>query len=178
MRRGAHISWSNTTSSSSGREQLVQKTCLPCYHRPPVIRPAGLVLLFLAVPRLARADGPVTDRHYTIDAYRGAAVADYRVIGMGGASLATAFGRIVLPLLKPGLIAGWIYIVIVSVRELASSILLYRPGTEVVAVTIWELWQDGQYVELSALGVMMILVLFCFVMLAELVGRRFGIVEA
>jgi iron(III) transport system permease protein len=97
---------------------------------------------------------------------------------MSGASLATTFGRIVLPLLKPGLIAGWIYIVIVSIRELASSILLYSPGAEVVSVTIWEMWQNGQYVELSALGVMMILVLFCFVMLAELVGRRFGVVEA
>src|ERR1700685_917530 len=97
---------------------------------------------------------------------------------MSGASLATTFGRIVLPLLKPGLIAGWIYIVIVSIRELASSILLYSSGTEVVSVTIWELWQNGQYVELSALGVMMILVLFCFVMLAEFFGRRFGVVDA
>jgi iron(III) transport system permease protein len=97
---------------------------------------------------------------------------------MSGASLATTFGRIVLPLLKPGLIAGWIYIVIVSIRELASSILLYSPGTEVVSVTIWEMWQNGQYVELSALGVMMILVLFCFVLLAEFFGRRFGVVEA
>ena len=94
------------------------------------------------------------------------------------AGRATTFGRIVLPLLKPGLIAGWIYIVIVSIRELASSILLYSPGTEVVSVTIWEMWQNGQYVELSALGVMMILVLFCFVMLAEFFGRRFGVVEA
>ena len=42
-----------------------------------------------------------------------------------------ASGMIVLPLLKPGLVAGWIYIAIVSVRELSSSILLYRPGTEV-----------------------------------------------
>jgi iron(III) transport system permease protein len=97
---------------------------------------------------------------------------------MSGASLGTAFRRIVLPLLKPGLIAGWIYIVIVSIRELSSSILLYSPGTEVVSVMIWELWQNGQYVELSALGVMMILVLFCFVMLAQLVGRRFGVAEA
>jgi iron(III) transport system permease protein len=97
---------------------------------------------------------------------------------MSGASLATTFGRIVLPLLKPGLIAGWIYIVIVSIRELASSILLYSSGTEVVSVTIWEMWQNGQYVELSALGVMMILVLFCFVMLAEFFGRRFGVVDA
>ena len=76
---------------------------------------------------------------------------------MSGASLGAVLGRIVLPLLKPGLIAGWIYIVIVSIRELASSILLYSPGTEVVSVTVWELWQNGQYVELSALGVMMIL---------------------
>jgi len=97
---------------------------------------------------------------------------------MSGASLGTTFGRIVLPLLKPGLIAGWIYIVIVSIRELASSILLYSPGTEVVSVTIWELWQNGQYVELSALGVMMIAVLFCFVMLAQFFGRRFGVAEA
>jgi iron(III) transport system permease protein len=97
---------------------------------------------------------------------------------MSGASLGTTFSRIVLPLLKPGLIAGWIYIVIVSIRELASSILLYSPGTEVVSVTIWELWQNGQYVELSALGVMMILVLFCFVMLAQLLGRRFGVAES
>jgi len=29
-----------------------------------------------------------------------------------------------LALLKPGLIAGWIYIVIVSIRELSSSVLL------------------------------------------------------
>jgi iron(III) transport system permease protein len=96
---------------------------------------------------------------------------------MSGASLGSTFGRIVLPLLKPGLIAGWIYIVIVSIRELASSILLYSPGTEVVSVMIWELWQNGQYVELSALGVMMILVLLGFVVLAEFLGRRFGLAE-
>ena len=50
---------------------------------------------------------------------------------------------------------------IVSIRELSSSILLYSPGTEVVSIMIWELWQNGQYVELSALGVMLIILLFC-----------------
>ena len=49
---------------------------------------------------------------------------------------------------------------IVSVRELSSSILLYSPGTEVVSIVIWELWENGQYVELSALGVLFILALF------------------
>jgi iron(III) transport system permease protein len=94
---------------------------------------------------------------------------------MSGASWWTTFRRIVLPLLMPGLMAGWIYVVIVSVRELASSILLYSPGSEVISIMIWELWQNGQYVELSALGVMLIAALFCLVMAAQVAGRRFGV---
>ena len=97
---------------------------------------------------------------------------------MSGASWGTSFRRIILPLLKPGLLAGWIYIVIVSVRELSTSILLYSPGTEVVAIVIWELWENGQYVELSALGVMFIVALFALVMVAQLVGRKFGVKES
>ena len=96
---------------------------------------------------------------------------------MSGASWVTTFWRIILPLLKPGLVAGWIYIVIVSIRELSSSILLYSPGTEVLSVVIWELWENGQYVELSALGVMFIFGLFVLVLAAQWVGRRFGIRE-
>ncbi len=97
---------------------------------------------------------------------------------MSGASWFTSFRRIVLPLLKPGLLAGWIYIVIVSVRELSSSILLYSPGTEVISIVIWEMWQNGQYVELSAFGVMLIVTLFTFVMMAQWIGKRFGVKEA
>jgi len=96
---------------------------------------------------------------------------------MSGASWLMTFRRVILPLLKPGLLAGFIYVMIVSIRELASSILLYSPGTEVVSIMIWELWQNGQYVELSALGVMLIVALFLLVMLAQLVGRKFGIAE-
>ena len=94
---------------------------------------------------------------------------------MSGAGWGTTFWRIVLPLLKPGLLSGWIYIMIVSIRELSSSILLYSPGTEVVSITIWELWENGQYVELSALGVMFILLLFGLVLISQAVGRKFGI---
>jgi iron(III) transport system permease protein len=97
---------------------------------------------------------------------------------MSGATWSMTFRRVVLPLLKPGLLAGFIYVMIVSMRELSSSILLYSPGTEVVAIMIWELWQNGQYVELSALGVMLMLLLLLLVLLAQLAGRRFGIADA
>jgi iron(III) transport system permease protein len=96
---------------------------------------------------------------------------------MSGASWSTTFRRVVLPLLKPGLLAGWIYVMIVSIRELSSAILLYSPDTQVISVVIWELWENGQYVELSALGVMFILMLFALVLTAQALGRRFGIQE-
>src|SRR5438105_4313121 len=97
---------------------------------------------------------------------------------MCGASWTTTFRRIVLPLLKPGLVAGWIYVMIVSIRELSTSILLYSPDTRVVSIVIWELWQNGQYVELSALGVLFILLLFVLVLIARWVGGKYGIREA
>ncbi|NLS07032.1 iron ABC transporter permease [Rhizobium sp. P32RR-XVIII] len=97
---------------------------------------------------------------------------------MSGAGWLTTFWRILLPLLKPGLLAGWIYVVVVSVRELSSSVLLYSSGSEVVSIVIWELWQNGQYVELSAFGVMLIAALFVIVIIAQLVGRRFGVSES
>jgi len=97
---------------------------------------------------------------------------------MSGASWGSTFWRILLPLLKPGLLAGWIYIMIVSIRELGTSILLYSPGTEVISIMIWELWENGQYVELSALGVMFIIALFVLVMVAQLVGKKYGVKEA
>src|SRR3989442_3952211 len=96
---------------------------------------------------------------------------------MSGASWGTTFRRVILPLLNPGLVAGWIYVMIVSIRELSSSILLYSPGTEVLSITIWELWENGQYVELSALGVLFILALFVLVMVAQWLGRKFGVKE-
>ncbi|MFL5311527.1 MAG: hypothetical protein ACJ79H_13835, partial [Myxococcales bacterium] len=80
-----------------------------------MIRPAGLVLLLFALAAPARADGPITDRNYAIDAYRGAAVADYRVIGMGGVSLATAEGAVGLltnpaaAASRPATASSWFY---------------------------------------------------------------------
>ena len=96
---------------------------------------------------------------------------------MSGATWATTFRRIILPLLKPGLLAGWIYVMIVSIRELSTSILLYSPDTQVVSIVVWELWENGQYVELSALGVLFIITLFVLVLIAQWLGRKYGVKE-
>jgi iron(III) transport system permease protein len=97
---------------------------------------------------------------------------------MSGATWGTTFRKIILPLLKSGFVAGWIYIVIVSIRELSSSILLYSPGSEVISIVIWELWENGQYVELSALGVMFIIALFIMVIGMQLISKKYGVKES
>jgi len=94
---------------------------------------------------------------------------------MCGASWWQTFRRIYLPLLFPGLLAGWIYIVMVSFRELSSSILLYSPGNEVLSVLIFSQWENGQFTQLSALGVMMIAVLVMIVAIAQRLGARVGV---
>jgi iron(III) transport system permease protein len=94
---------------------------------------------------------------------------------VSGASWWQQFRRVTLPLLMPGLIAGWIYIVIVSVRELSSSILLYSPGNEVLSIVIWEQWENGQFTELAALGILMIVLLVVLVTIGARLGARVGV---
>ena len=97
---------------------------------------------------------------------------------MSGAGWWHTFRRVVLPLLAPGLIAGWIYIVIVSFRELGASVLLYSPGKEVLSIVIWEQWRDGLLTEVAALGVMLIGALVVLVAIAYKLGARIGVKEA
>ncbi len=69
-----------------------------------------------------------------------------------GASWLQTFVRVTMPLLKPGMIAGWILLFIAFSRELSASILLYAPGTEVLSVVLYDLQQNGQFREISALA--------------------------
>lgn len=97
---------------------------------------------------------------------------------MSGAGWFQTFRRVVLPLLVPGFVAGWIYIVIVSVRELGSSVLLYSPGREVLSIAIWEMWRNGQFPELCALGIVMVGGLVVLVGIAYKLGAKIGVREA
>ena len=94
-----------------------------------------------------------------------------------GAGWFQTFRRVVLPLLVPGLVAGWIYILIVSVRELSSTIILYSPGNEVLSILIWEMNQNGEFPQLAALGVMMVGALIVLVTIAYKLGARIGVRE-
>lgn len=83
--------------------------------------------------------------------------------------------RVLFPLMIPGLLAGWIYIVVVSLRELSSSILLYSPGNEVISIVIWLFNEKGELTTVSAIGVMLVLTLVIFVTVAYRMGAKIGL---
>jgi iron(III) transport system permease protein len=90
-----------------------------------------------------------------------------------GASPMTTMRRIIVPLLIPGIVSGWILMASMFVRELTLSVVLSRPGTEVLAVQILRFAEDGLWGRLSALGIVMILITTALVVIATLVGARF-----
>jgi len=76
---------------------------------------------------------------------------------VAGAGLFDIFRRILLPLLAPMLLAAWIYVFVLAVRELGASVFLVGPGTHVlgtISLTMWE--EGGSYGAVSALGVLQI----------------------
>lgn len=91
---------------------------------------------------------------------------------VSGASWTETFFRVLLPLLRPGLFAAWIYIFIVSTRELSSTIILAGPRNTPLAVMIYDLYTNGNYTLLSALGVLMVVALTVLVMIFQRLGGK------
>ena len=91
---------------------------------------------------------------------------------VAGARWWPTFWRVTVPLLRPALMAAWIYVFIVSMRELSSGILLYSSQSVVLAIRIFDMRDSGQYTAIAALSVMMIVVLVIMVALLQRVGGR------
>ncbi len=90
---------------------------------------------------------------------------------VSGASSMTTMRRIIIPLLIPGVVSAWILMATMYIRELTVSVVLSRPGTEVLAVQILSYAEDGLWGKLSALGIIMILISTALVLLAMYIGN-------
>ena len=53
-----------------------------------------------------------------------------------GASWLQTMTAVLLPLIKPALVASWLMLFVVFIRELGSTILLYAQGTETISVAM------------------------------------------
>lgn len=92
-----------------------------------------------------------------------------------GASWWETFRRVTLPLLRPGFVAGWIYIFIVSFREFSTSILLATGESRVLSILLFTMFEQGQVTIVAAIGILMILTLLTIVAIFYKLSGRVGI---
>jgi iron(III) transport system permease protein len=71
-----------------------------------------------------------------------------------GAGPRLVFVRVVLPLIAAALVSCWLFVFLLAAQNVALPLMLVGPGTEIVAVTLFDLWQNGQVTELAAMGVL------------------------
>jgi iron(III) transport system permease protein len=74
---------------------------------------------------------------------------------------------VVIPLSRPGLIATWLMLFIILVRELGSTILLYGQGTETISVAML-LLSEQNFLYVAALAIIQVVLLsLAFAMLSR-----------
>lgn len=93
---------------------------------------------------------------------------------VAGASWLHCLRRVILPLLSPSFFGGWVFVFLLSARELSMAILLSGPRTPVVSVAIFDLWENGQAGELAALGVIWTGILSSVAVAYYAMARRYG----
>jgi iron(III) transport system permease protein len=91
-----------------------------------------------------------------------------------GGGFWTTFRRVLFPLMRPGLIAGWILLATIFMREFSLSLFLYSPASEPVGPLLYFLWLDGLTGPLGALGMLVSVVSTVLVAVARRYARIAG----
>ena len=92
-----------------------------------------------------------------------------------GATMWQALRDIVLPLVRPGMLAAFFLIFLPALRELTVSIMLYSPTTRTIGVAIYTLNEDGETVVSAALaGVALILIITGQMLINRFTGKTKG----
>jgi iron(III) transport system permease protein len=84
-----------------------------------------------------------------------------------GASRLRALWQITAPLLRTSVIATWCFVFVGTIRELSAAVMLFTSETKVVSVLIFDLNESGDLAAISVLGIIMLVVTFAIVALAN-----------
>ena len=92
---------------------------------------------------------------------------------MSGATWFTTLRRITIPLLKPGIFAGWVLLFVIFLRELSISIILYSTGTETLSVGVYYLANFENEALTSALSMTQtVVLLICIYIFRRFAGKE------
>lgn len=93
---------------------------------------------------------------------------------ISGAGFLRTLRRVVMPLALPGIVSGWTLMAVMFIRELDLSVILARPGTEVLSVLMYRAVHDAYWGRVATIGVIMILLSTTLILLTNLLTRRAG----
>ena len=96
---------------------------------------------------------------------------------VAGASSARVLGRIVLPLIAAGIFNSWIWISMLSYREVTMALALGTRKNLVISTIVWQFWGNGWVPQVAALGVLLVLFAVLVVGSLKFIFSRIGEVE-
>lgn len=118
---------------------------------PIVYQTLGVLILAYAVRFLPQAVGPLRSSLTQVGPH---VVEAARVLGD---SPITAFRRVTLPLLRPGLVAALALVFLTTVKELPITLLLSPTGFDTLATAIWGAASEGFYARAAAPAAMLMI---------------------
>ncbi|GLK85444.1 ABC transporter permease [Ancylobacter defluvii] len=93
-----------------------------------------------------------------------------------GASWGTRMKEITLPLIRPGLFAGWLLVFVPVIQELSASILLFSSESITLAVAVYNLYETGYTEPVAALAIVnMIIIAVAIGIARQFGGSRIGL---
>jgi iron(III) transport system permease protein len=95
-----------------------------------------------------------------------------RAARASGAGWWTISGRILLPILRPALLAAFVLMFITLLSDYDPVVFLQKPGTEVLGVTMLQSWQRGVVGPVAALAVFQVVVVAAVLLLGARVLQR------
>ena len=91
-----------------------------------------------------------------------------------GSSWGRTAVNVVLPLIRPGLISAWSLLALLILRELPISSLLTTPGTNVMAVLIYNLTETETLPRISAFSIVLVVISLVTLIGVRGIARRWG----
>ena len=91
---------------------------------------------------------------------------------MSGAATGGVMARVIVPLLAPTLIYAWLWIALLTFRELTLAVVLTARGNMTLPVVVWSMWLNGGLGRASAITLLLLALMVPVVILYWIVMRR------
>ena len=177
---GAMIGWIDLRTTLPGRKLLDYAALIPL-GLPGIVMAVALIQFWLAMP--VALYGTLTilllayvGRYVPLGAR--AANASMRQVDPSleesarilGASWGFTMREVTLPLIRPGLFAGWLLVFVPSIQELSASILLFSSSSITLAVAVYNLYETGYTEPVAALAIINVIIIAVAIWIAKKLG--------